>query len=256
MISTLDTGFWNGLLGRSKKKSVEILPEGLRIYAVGDIHGCYHLLEDLWLRMRADAEARPAPELVEIYLGDYVDRGPSSNGVIESLCKPAPEGWERVCLRGNHEELMLGFIENPASLELWRSAGALETLASYAVDVTRSRDPAQAEAIAADFSSKLPPHHLEFLRDLPVYVSIGQYFFVHAGVKPGVPLDRQRQQEMLWIRDAFLQSEADFGKIIVHGHTPVEQPEYRKNRINVDTGAYLTGRLTCVVLEGDSVRFL
>lgn len=233
-----------------------MLPPGVRIYAVGDIHGCLHLLKDLWQRIRQDARANPAEEHVEIFLGDYLDRGLDSYGVVEALSTPPPPGWQRVCLRGNHEQLMLDFLESPASLEFWRQNGGLETLASYGVDVSRTRDMSQAEAVAKELASKMPPHHLSFLRNLPVYLSIGQYFFVHAGVRPGVPLDRQRQEEMLWIRDAFLHSDMDFGKVVVHGHTPVETPQQRKNRINVDTGAYLTGKLSCAVLEGDSVRFL
>jgi len=256
MTSTSVSGLLAGLFGRPQRKQAEMLPPGLRIYAIGDIHGCLHLLEDLWERIREDARQNPAEEHVEIFLGDYIDRGPNSYGVIEALSTPPLPGWQRLCLRGNHEQLLLGFLEAPSSLEFWRQNGALETLASYAVDVTRTRDMSQAEAVAEEFTSKLPPHHMAFLRNLPVYASIGQYFFVHAGVKPGVPLDRQRQEEMLWIRDAFLYSDMDFGKVVVHGHTPVERPQHRKNRINVDTGAYLTGRLSCAVLEGDSVRFL
>lgn len=228
----------------------------MRIYAIGDVHGCLPLLEDLQARILADSRSARDMHIIQIFLGDYVDRGVDSRGVLDALLALPPPGWRRICLRGNHEQMLLGFLEDPGSLEFWRNNGGLETLASYGVDVSRTRDPSEGPAVAEEFAAKLPESHLRLLRSLPVSTEIGQYFFVHAGVRPGVPLDRQDQDEMLWIREPFLWSDADFGKIVVHGHTPVEQPEIRHNRINIDTGAYLTGRLTCAVLEGDDIRFL
>lgn len=247
---------FNRVFGQREAKLVEKLPDGLRIYAIGDVHGCWDQLANVWERMDADLRTRPVDEVVEIFLGDYIDRGPDTYGVIEAISSAPPVGHERVCLRGNHEQMLLNFLDTPNALEFWRNNGALETLASYGVDVSRSRDMAQAGAIAEEFRAKLPAHHLEFIQNLPIYVSIGPYYFVHAGVRPGVALEKQRQEDMLWIRDAFLHSDMDFGKIVVHGHSPVERPDHRPNRINVDTGAYLTGKLSCVALEGDSVRFI
>lgn len=238
------------------KTDAAALPEGLRIYAIGDVHGCLDLLKGVWERIDQDLKVHPVDEAVEIFLGDYIDRGPDSCGVIEALSSPAPDGRRRVCLRGNHEQMLLSFLDNPAYLEMWRPNGALETLVSYGVDARRLRNIDEAAEVAAEFLAKAPASHVAFLRSLPFYVDMSPYFFVHAGIRPGIAPTEQREEDMLWIRDAFLRSDMDFGRILVHGHTPVEQPERRHNRINIDTGAYLTGKLTCVALEGSEVRFL
>lgn len=155
-----------------------------------------------------------------------------------------------VCLLGNHEACLLEFLVNPDMLAQWRQFGGLQTLMSYGLTPSLNPDAAERRALAQQLVRQMPPAHLAFLRSLPITYSRGRYFFVHAGVRPGVALKQQRKEDLLWIRDDFLVSEDDFGKVVVHGHTPVQEAELLRNRINVDTGAYATGRLTCVKLEG------
>lgn len=232
------------------------MPEGLRIYAIGDIHGRLDLLTDMHERIVADAATAGDKQFIQVFLGDYVDRGPNAKGVIDWLLSPAATDWKRICLKGNHEAILLDFLKDPEVLKIWRQYGGLETLHSYGVKLGSLRSEDAPQALLLDFVSSLPAAHFSFLSSLPLSVTFGDYFFTHAGVHPGRSLDDQRDEDLLWIRDAFLDSTADFGKIVVHGHSPKEQPELLPNRINIDTGAYLTGRLTCLVLEGAERRFL
>lgn len=233
------------------------LPPGLRIYAVGDLHGCFDLLQ--WARQAIadDLARRPAERSIEIYLGDYVDRGPASREVLQLLAGGAPPVCdERFCLKGNHEDILLQFLENPEMLRYWRDLGGLETLYSYGVaPPTRLTDEAVAAAHAA-FRAELQEAELRFLHNLKINVEFGTYLFVHAGIDPLRPIERQRPEDLIWIREPFLASRADFGRIVVHGHTPVYEPERLANRINIDTGAFATGRLTCLVLEGADQELL
>lgn len=233
------------------------LPPGLRVYAVGDLHGRFDLLD--WARsaIAEDLARRPVERSIEIYLGDYVDRGPASRDVVQLLAGgAAPVGDERVCLKGNHEDVLLRFLDDPRILPYWRELGGLETLRSYGVaPPLRFTEETVHEAHAA-FRSRLSAAELQFLRGLKLSIELGSYLFVHAGIDPLQPLDRQRPHDLIWIREPFLVSDADFGRIVVHGHTPSSAPERLKNRINIDTGAYATGRLTCLVLEGADQRFL
>lgn len=233
------------------------LPPGLRIYAVGDLHGCFDLLE--WARRAVsdDLARRPVDRSIEIYLGDYVDRGPASRDVVRLLAGGAPSVCdERICLKGNHEEVLLQFLDDPGVLPYWRELGGLETLHSYGVTPPLILDGEAIRQAHAAFRANLPEAELRFLQGLKLRAGFGSYLFVHAGIDPAVPLDRQRPHELIWIREPFLLSQADFGCIVVHGHTPVYRPERLANRINIDTGAYATGRLTCLVLEGEEQRFL
>lgn len=232
------------------------IPEGLRVYAIGDIHGRYDLLMRLEQRMRDDVAERPVGRALAIYLGDYVDRGPDSRRVVEYLRTAGGDGIERHFLRGNHEETLIEYLSNPQLILSWKKFGGLETLFSYGVDV---RDLMRGEGVDqahAAFSASFPNEHLEFMEKLPPILAIGGYCFVHAGVKPGVPIERQSPEDLLWIRDEFLRHEGAFGKVVVHGHTPTDEPTLLPNRINVDTGAYLTGKLTAAVLEGEDVGFI
>ena len=226
----------------------------MRIYAIGDVHGRDDLLGDLARRIEAELAAQPI-KAVAVLVGDYVDRGPQSAGVLERLAGgrfPAPV----TALRGNHEEMLLQFLEDPATLSEWRRNGGLETLRSYGVDVVAAmRGEAFAEARKALLAA-LPATNLQFLREARLSVSYGDYFFCHAGVRPGVALENQRAEDLMWIRDGFRRCERPFGKVVVHGHTPVAAPEVRANRINIDTGAFATSVLTCLVLEGTERRFL
>jgi serine/threonine protein phosphatase 1 len=152
--------------------------------------------------------------------------------------------------------MLLSFLSEPGTGGLWRANGGVETLHSYGLDVTGFRRGRDFEKIAEQFRAELPPSHLDFMREARLATTIGDYFFCHAGIRPKVPLDQQREEDLLWIREDFLSSELDHGKVIVHGHTPILAPDVMHNRINVDTGAYISGRLTALVLEGQGVRFL
>ena len=230
-------------------------PEPDRLYVIGDIHGRADLLDRMIAAIADDLAARPAADSLVVTVGDYVDRGPDSRGVIERLLgNPFPTRY--IALKGNHEELLHGFLLNPEVAAHWRRLGGLETMQSYGVAVGEvMRGKGYLEAARA-LATAIPAAHFDFLAALRTSLTVGKYFICHAGVRPGVPLGRQAEEDLLWIRDEFLNSRADFGKIVVHGHTPAEQPELLPNRINVDTGAFMTGRLTCAVLDADGVRFL
>jgi serine/threonine protein phosphatase 1 len=219
-----------------------------RLYAIGDIHGRLDLLERMIEAIRRDAREHGGDSLT-ITLGDYVDRGPKSRDVIDRLiANPFPGRY--VALKGNHEALMLSFLDDPRGGAHWHRLGGLETLRSFDI---RERDMAKA---AAQLRAALNPAQMTFLNSLQLSLSVGGYFFCHAGVRPGVALDAQSEEDLLWIRGEFLDSEVDFGKIVVHGHTPVVEPQVKANRINVDTGAFTTGKLTCLVLEDGRHRFI
>ncbi|MFN3657339.1 MAG: metallophosphoesterase [Pseudolabrys sp.] len=225
-----------------------------RLYAIGDIHGRLDLLDLAVAAVERDVRLHGSNALT-VTLGDYIDRGPASRGVVERLAdNPFPTPY--VALKGNHEQMLADFLENPTLGPSWRSQGGDETLRSYGVTprllmIGRADDDAAARLRAA-----LPEKHRHFLRSLRTSFASGRYFFCHAGVRPGVPLDAQDDHDLMWIRGEFLRSEEDFGKIVVHGHTPVPVPEVLANRINLDTGAFATGRLTCAVLDDSGCRFL
>jgi diadenosine tetraphosphatase ApaH/serine/threonine PP2A family protein phosphatase len=231
------------------------LPDGLRIYAVGDIHGRFDLLQRLAAKIRRDIEEKPARRIVEIYLGDYVDRGPQSREVVEWLIKSPPLGHERICLLGNHEDLLVHALASPAAMSNWLFNGGGETILSY-LSEGEPPDFPTSESLRASFLASLPATHRNFFSWLPRMAAFGGYIFVHAGIRPGRSLKEQEPDDLIWIRGAFLDSSKDFGKIVVHGHTPVHTPDVRANRINIDTGAVFSGRLTCLVLEGTDQRFL
>lgn len=194
-------------------------------------------------------------DALTITLGDYVDRGPDTRGVLDRLAvNPFPTPY--VALRGNHEAMMEGFLADPDMGRHWYGQGGAETLQSYGVTV-RALMIAGAHAATADcLREAMAAGHLGFLRSLQNSFSHGRYFFCHAGVRPGVPLDRQSERDLMWIRHEFLNCTESFGKIVVHGHTPVAMPDVLTNRINIDTGAVFSGRLTCIVLEPEGIRFL
>jgi serine/threonine protein phosphatase 1 len=231
------------------------VPAGVRVYAVGDIHGRVDLLDAVLKRIETDSEKNPIPVAIEVYLGDYVDRGPASRDVIDRLVA-RNRTFRGVFLKGNHESYLTGFAANPSILDEWRQFGGLETLRSYGL-VPSPHTGADAQArLAASFRRALPASHRGFLNNLRLSFTCGDFFFVHAGVRPGIPLAKQREEDLLWIRQDFLLHEEEFSKIIVHGHTPLLDPDIRPNRINIDTGAYATGRLTCLKLEDDRIDFI
>jgi len=237
----------------SSQKRRPRMPEGVRIYAIGDIHGRADLLDVVLARIDADLAQGPPARNIEVFLGDYVDRGPDSRRVIDRLVA-RNQTHRAVFLKGNHETFVTEFVRTPTILSDWQNLGGLETLMSYGIMPSINADGAAQEKLSAAFKQVLPESHRQFLADLRSSFTCGDFFFVHAGIRPGIALENQNEEDLLWIRQEFLLCEDDFSKIIVHGHTPVSQPEIRPNRINIDTGAYATGRLTCLVLEDDKIR--
>lgn len=231
------------------------IPEGTRIYAVGDIHGEVALLEELFQMILADSATASGMRKLLVFLGDYVDRGPASRQVIDTILKRTPKGFTSVPLMGNHEWMMLRFLEEPDSGASWLWNGGLMTLESYLggdEPLMEHGLPHLSRALAL----ALPPAHLSFLKGLRASYEVGGTLFTHAGIRPGVPLAEQSPTDMMWIREPFLSSDLDFGRVVVHGHTVVARPEVHFNRIALDTGAHASGRLTCLVLEGGGLRFI
>ena len=230
-------------------RSAPAMPEGRRVYAIGDIHGRHDLLCRLLDQVRLDSVGRGDAEVMVILLGDLIDRGPDSARVVD-LAMSALDWAELRVLRGNHEAALLEALDdNPRMLDLWINNGGIAALRSWGIDLADLTDKTAAE-VCAIVRTCVPEEQLDWLRDLPLSLRLGDYVFVHAGVRPGVPLDRQSARDMLWIRDDFLKSRRDHGAIVVHGHTVTPDVDERANRIGLDTGAYLTGRLTAMGFEG------
>jgi serine/threonine protein phosphatase 1 len=230
----------------------------MTIYAVGDIHGRVDLLNQLLDQIAADAAATRNGQTVLAFLGDYVDRGPQSKAVVDALMQLKQTGEEQVILlKGNHEAALLDFLDDPSAGPSWAEHGGRETLLSYGVAPPKHRSDADAWVRTRDdFAAALPDGHVRFMRNLSLWESLGDYVFVHAGVRPGVALDKQEERDLLWIREEFLQSDRAMDKVVVHGHTPVERPSLAAGRIGIDTGAYATGVLTALKLHGEVQRFL
>jgi serine/threonine protein phosphatase 1 len=228
-------------------------PANMRIYAIGDIHGRADLLLDVTTRIDDDLARRPIGDAIEVYLGDYVDRGPDSKAVIDLLSVRLVKN-RAVCLRGNHEALMEDFLRDPASLHPWLKLGGMQTLASYGVNLRPGIDT--EIDTHRRFWSAFPRAHEIFLQCLRGTFCCGDLLFVHAGIRPGVSIERQNSHDLLWIRQEFLDSPLDHGKFVVHGHTPVPHPDIRRNRMNIDTGAWRTGTLTCAAIEGTTILIL
>lgn len=238
------------------------LPLGKTAYVVGDIHGEIRLLAQVLERMvpmiYRDLETGLEPSL--IFLGDYIDRGPDSRSVIDALLNlPAtlPAGCEVRYLRGNHEQAALDFLDDPLTGPAWLEYGGIEMLASYGIAASvGTTAPPQLRALRDSLAAALPREHLAYLRSLEDMVILGGYIFVHAGIRPGTPLERQKTEDLLWIREPFLSSSRNHGHIIVHGHTIVDNVTILANRIALDTGAYATGTLSCIRLHELAVEVL
>jgi serine/threonine protein phosphatase 1 len=246
---------WNLLTSPIQKKVKPRVPRGIRVYAIGDIHGRIDLLRGVFERIDASLEAHPVKHALHIFLGDYIDRGPHSREVIDAVLA-RKKLHAVVPLKGNHESFAIQMLRDPSVLPEWSQSGGVNTLLSYGVKPSTRDDPQQDKDVATAFREALPESHRHFIQGLALSFTCGDYFFTHAGVRPGVPLNEQREQDLLWIREDFLLHEEGFDKVIVHGHTPTAEPDIRPNRINIDTGAYATGRLTCLVLQGDEMRIL
>ena len=225
------------------------LPAKLRIYAIGDVHGCAAQLARLHGMIAAHLAANPIETAELVHLGDYVDRGPDSAGVVAMLSGQSPvAGTRAVYLIGNHERTMLDALDGDgAAAADWLFNGGRETLASWGLDPSGPR---------AGWRRGVPASDRAWLGGLELSYRAGSYLFVHAGVRPGVSLDRQTADDLTHMRQTFLGSDADFGAIVVHGHTVKWEPVVRPNRIGIDTGAVFGGALTCVALEGDTMEFL
>ena len=236
-------------------------PIGRRIYAVGDIHGRLDLLDELFACIRRDFARRQDVPTLLIFLGDYVDRGPDSKGVVERLIDGTPKGFGRFFLKGNHEDMLLNFLQNPLEAGSWLYNGGDATLFSYGVSSRALRQamsmrPSGLQDAATELRKLLPDRHRTFFNSLALSLRQGDYFFVHAGVRPRVELEEQSKEDRLWIRDEFLNWEGDYGAVVVHGHSPVESPENLENRIGIDTLAWQSGMLTAVGLEGADRWFI
>lgn len=236
-----------------RRQSESAAPDGVRLYAIGDIHGRLDLLDALMEAIEKDAKKAGRSQL--IFLGDYVDRGPDSCGVVDRLLEIRAELPKTIFLKGNHEAALLEFLDAPESIDDWLYWGGAETLESYGIDSPFKKS---ARELAAELSENLPENHLEFYQSLDLYSVLGDYLFVHAGLRPGVTLEEQAEDDLLWIRDDFHSTPPEMrpDQVVVHGHQPVKKPLDDGWRIDVDTGAVWTGRLTAIVLEGSSRRFL
>jgi serine/threonine protein phosphatase 1 len=234
-------------------------PPATNIYAVGDIHGRADLLAKIHKRIGADAAKRaPGKRKIVVYLGDYIDRGAGSRQVIELLLHSPLEGFEAVHLKGNHEDYMVDFLEGRGDGMGWLFNGGEATIASYGVAPAGSNylQAGGLDDLRDALRAAVPEDHRAFLADLKLHHREGGYLFVHAGIRPGIPMTYQSDDDLMWIRGEFLDFRADHDCRVVHGHTVTWSPEVRPNRIGIDTGAYVSGALTCLVIEGAETRFL
>ena len=237
------------------------VPDDVRVYVVGDLHGRHDLLVPLFKKIEEDAARAPQPRKELIFLGDYIDRGLHVRQTLDWLMefpnRPESKKFHLTCLRGNHEVFLTGFLRNPATGQTWLENGANETFMSFGIKLSSLHPrPETFQNLAEQLHEKLAGPYLEFLSTRPLARTVGDYFFTHAGIDPDKPLNKQRDADLLWIRDKFIESKLLYEKVIVHGHTISPQPEQKPNRIGIDTGAYATGRLTCLILAGKQRKFL
>jgi len=241
---------------RGKPAPQPVIPAGMRVYAIGDVHGRYDLLIKLMEMIDKDDATRGVTETQLIFLGDLVDRGPDSKNVVE-YCRELAQQSDKVrFLTGNHEEVMLGAATGkPALVRFFCRIGGRETILSYGMPLTRYRS-LELEELSEIMSDMFPRDHIEFIAGFEDQITIGDYVFVHAGIRPKIPLTEQSQKDLRWIREDFIAHDQPHEKFVIHGHTISENVDEQKNRIGVDTGAYLTDRLTAIGLEGNERWFL
>ena len=226
------------------------IPEGQRVYAVGDVHGCLGLLDNLVAQIEGDDRARDNTQTQIIFLGDLIDRGPDSAGVVERLIGLAEARGNVRFILGNHEEIFLRVLDGDIeSLRPFVRIGGRETILSYGVS-ERDYERTDYDELLALIQARVPQQHIDFLKSFEDRIEVGDYVFVHAGLRPGVAIETQRRADMRWIRSSFLDSDWDFGKLVVHGHSISDAVVVRANRIGIDTGAFASGRLTALGLEG------
>ena len=233
-------------------------PNDMRIYAIGDVHGYLNLLKSIHEKIQTDLKDIGNKQYRIVYLGDYIDRGPDSAGCAQFLIDLLSEDENVICLKGNHEDKLENFLADPQDLaDSFFGYGGIECAMSYSVDnAILSNAHKNAVEVCTELKEKIPSEHKRFYANLTKSVTFGDYFFSHAGVRPGVSLDKQSDDDLMWIRAEFISNEALYDKVIVHGHTPAHPMEILPNRINVDTCAYDTGVLSCLVLEGTSYKVI
>lgn len=241
---------------RGRTSQLPSIPGGLRVYAVGDIHGRLDLLDALLLEIDADDALRPPAQTHLIFLGDLIDRGPQSAGVVDRVMQLSRSHPRVGLLMGNHEEVFLRALEGDArATKLLARIGGRATMMSYGI-AQRDYELLDYADLTALLKARVPEDHVDFLRSFEDHIAIGDYTFVHAGIRPGVPLEAQRASDLRWIRDEFLEHRGSHGTMIVHGHSITEDVDRQVNRIGIDTGAFATGRLTAIGLEGEESWFL
>ncbi|MCK0069376.1 metallophosphoesterase [Kordiimonas laminariae] len=251
-------GLFSNIFGKKHvDEEVFRVPDGELVYAIGDIHGRADLLEKLLKQIFADIEAQGKGfKVTLVFLGDYIDRGFHSKEVIDILVRLQREMENVVCLAGNHEDMLLQFLDDPLSSDIWLQVGGVAALASYGIYLPDAPEANDLMNASNQLSDLLPRDHLKFFRALKEHHQIGDYYFVHAGVRPGVVLDAQLREDKLSIRQEFTEARCRYGVKIVHGHSVVRSAEILANRIAIDTGAFATGMLTAGVFSQNRVRFL
>ncbi|MEZ5809785.1 MAG: metallophosphoesterase family protein [Rhizobiaceae bacterium] len=230
-------------------------PHGLRVYVIGDVHGCFGLLRDMHDRIRAEIERDRVEDWRIVHVGDYCDRGPDVRGVVDFLIDISAADDRVIALKGNHDLGFVQFLLEPDANGLFANYGGAQTAASYGVELDL-RTPGSLKIAHEALCRAVPRAHRDFLASLPLTAEFGDFFICHAGIRPGVPLDRQRPHDLLWIRSEFLDYPHPHPKLIVHGHTPQTAAEVMANRVNVDTGAVWSGALTALVIDGADKRLL
>ena len=230
-------------------------PDGFTVYAVGDIHGRLDLLLGVQRRIDVDKARLIRGRAVEVYLGDYIDRGPDPAGVVSRLIDRSQE-VHAVFLRGNHEQLLLDFLDGKDCLDEWLAVGGNATMLSYGLARAPTFRLLARAALRRKLGQAIPPEHRRFYETTGPCIRLGNYLAVHAGIRPGVPLEKQKSSDLLGIRQTFLQFDGDFGFIVVHGHTPVVAAKLLPNRINIDTAAFATNLLTCLKIDAAGPRVL
>lgn len=250
-------GFWNTFTRRYLAASSEPAgKEGARAYAVGDIHGRLDLLDGLLGQIMDDIAAVPGGEVFVVFLGDLIDRGPDSCGVVQRLVDFRPPGVRVVFLGGNHEEVLLDVLAaKPGVLQDWLRFGGAECAASYGIDPVALKRMSDAKGAAA-LKDRIPRSHIDFMAAMGDTFRFGDYLFVHAGIRPGVAIEDQSRRDLRWIREPFLTDGGSHGVVVVHGHTVTAGVDERSNRIGIDTGAYSSGALTALAIEGRTKRYL
>ncbi|WP_337271205.1 metallophosphoesterase [Oryzifoliimicrobium ureilyticus] len=260
-----------GLLNALQKKTVEKSNDSIQrpridlgsntppyaIYAVGDVHGCLKLLQEAEQAILYDIHKNKIPGFI-VLLGDYVDRGPDSAQVLDHLLSPPPKGVRRLPLCGNHDELFLHFINDPRGNLDWLEMGGRETLTSYGMDgnYVCAGTKAEAKMLQAELLYLIPTTHIDLLNKMPAYFKIGNYVFVHAGIRPSIPLENQSDEDLFWIREPFISMGPNLPFTFVHGHTPFREPSFGPGRIGIDTGAYVSGKLTVLKIYQNEANVL